>query len=40
MLRDRVGTLASGKPSECQESRQSQVGHSETGLPRMASSPK
>ena len=32
--------LARGKPSECQESRQSQVGHSVTGLRRMASSPK
>lgn len=32
-------TLRSGKPSECQDSRQSTTGHSSTGLFRMVSSP-
>lgn len=37
---DVVATFPSGKPSECQERRQSQAGHSAMGLFRMMSSPK
>lgn len=35
-----MATFPSGKPSECQDRRQSQAGHSAMGLFRMVSSPK